>query len=68
MGTNFKKAIFDEQMQARLVGWVQKAKKKGLKGDNNGQSIQGSAQVGVEIQMEPVPEENVIVPRDEGHE
>ncbi|RYQ87929.1 hypothetical protein Ahy_B09g095448 isoform A [Arachis hypogaea] len=29
MGTHFKKAIFDEQLQVRLVGWAQKAKKKG---------------------------------------
>jgi len=74
MGTHFKKAIFDEQVQARLVGWAQKAKKKGLRGDNNGQSVQGNAQVGAGIQLGQVfrrpsaQEDNVIVPRDEGHE
>ncbi|WVZ17227.1 hypothetical protein V8G54_010209 [Vigna mungo] len=74
MGTHFKKAIFDEQVQARLVGWAQKAKKKGLRGDSNGQSAQGSAQVGAGIQLGPLfrrasaPEDNVIVPRNEGHE
>lgn len=74
MGTHFKKAIFDEQVQARLVGWAQKAKKKGLRGDSNGQSAQGSAQVGAGIQLGAVfrrasaPEENVIVPTNEGHQ
>lgn len=28
MGSSFKKAIFDEHVQAGLVGWAQKAKKK----------------------------------------
>ncbi|XP_014516020.1 MLO-like protein 1 [Vigna radiata var. radiata] len=74
MGTHFKKAIFDEQVQARLVGWAQKAKKKGLRGDSNAQSAQGSAQVGAGIQLGAVfrrasaPEENVIVPTNEGHQ
>lgn len=28
MGTRFKKVIFDEHVQAGLLGWAQKAKKK----------------------------------------
>ncbi|KAL9259591.1 MLO-like protein [Drosera capensis] len=28
MGSNFKKAIFDEHVQAGLIGWAQKAKKR----------------------------------------
>ncbi|CAJ1948684.1 unnamed protein product [Sphenostylis stenocarpa] len=73
MGTHFKKAIFDEQVQARLVGWAQKAKKKGLKGEN-GQSVQGGSHDGAGIQLGSVfrrasaPEDNVVVPRNEGHE
>lgn len=47
MGTNFKSAIFDEQVQQRLVGWAQKAKKKGLRGDNH--SGQGSSHNGGSI-------------------
>ncbi|RDX81977.1 MLO-like protein 1 [Mucuna pruriens] len=71
MGTHFKKAIFDDQVQARLVGWAQKAKKKGLRGDNS-QSGQGSSHVGAGIQLGSVfrrasaPEDNVIVPRNDG--
>ncbi|XP_075494235.1 MLO-like protein 1 isoform X1 [Primulina tabacum] len=42
MGTHFKKSIFDEHVQAGLVGWAQKAKKrKGLKA-----AIDGSTQAG----------------------
>jgi len=73
MGTNFKKAIFDEQVQARLVGWAQKVKKKGLRGEN-GESVQGSSHVSAGIQLGTVarrpsaPEESVIVPRNEGPE
>ncbi|ESW06278.1 hypothetical protein PHAVU_010G034400 [Phaseolus vulgaris] len=67
MGTHFKKAIFDDQVQARLVGWAQKAKKKGLRGDNNGQSVQGSPHVGAGIQLGPVfrkpsPPEDTVLP------
>lgn len=40
MGSSFKKAIFDEHVQAGLLGWAQKVKqKKGLKaaaGDASG--------------------------------
>lgn len=73
MGTHFKKAIFDEQVQARLVGWAQKAKKKGQRGDNS-HSGQGSSHVGAGIQLGSVfkrpsaPEDNVIVPRNDGSE
>ncbi|KAK7386235.1 hypothetical protein VNO78_26301 [Psophocarpus tetragonolobus] len=69
MGTHFKKAIFDEQVQARLVGWAQKAKKRGPRGEN---SQQGSSHAGSGIQLGSVfkrasaPEDNVIVPRNEG--
>ncbi|XP_038998326.1 MLO-like protein 1 [Hibiscus syriacus] len=31
MGSSFKKAIFEEHVQVGLIGWAQKAKKKGLK-------------------------------------
>uniref|UniRef100_A0A803L855 MLO-like protein n=1 Tax=Chenopodium quinoa TaxID=63459 RepID=A0A803L855_CHEQI len=37
MGSNFKKAIFDEHVQAGILGWREKVKKKkGLKGSVNG--------------------------------
>lgn len=73
MGTNFKNAIFDEQMQVRLAGWAQKAKKKGLRG-NNGQSGQGSShnnggsvgiQLGSAFRRAGAPENNTNVPRGE---
>ncbi|TKY68773.1 MLO protein 1 [Spatholobus suberectus] len=69
MGTHFKKAIFDEQVQARLVGWAQKAKKKGLRGDNS-QSGQGSSHAGAGIQLGPMPRkasipENNVVPKND---
>lgn len=73
MGTHFKKAIFDEQVQARLVGWAQKAKKKGQRGDNS-LSGQESSRAGAGIQLgsvfkrPSVPEDNVIVPRNDGSE
>ncbi|PIN14654.1 hypothetical protein CDL12_12720 [Handroanthus impetiginosus] len=42
MGTHFKKSIFDEHVQAGLVGWVQNAKKrKGMKA-----ALGGSTQTG----------------------
>ncbi|XP_021842834.2 MLO-like protein 1 [Spinacia oleracea] len=42
MGSNFKKAIFDEHVQANILGWRDKAKKKkGLKGSANGGSTTG---------------------------
>ncbi|XP_021762740.1 MLO-like protein 1 [Chenopodium quinoa] len=49
MGSNFKKAIFDEHVQAGILGWREKVKKKkGLKGSVNGSttgetSTEGSA-------------------------
>ncbi|KAL3616265.1 MLO-like protein 1 [Castilleja foliolosa] len=45
MGTHFKKSIFDEHVQVGLVGWAQKAKKKGLKAALGG-STGGSSTVG----------------------
>lgn len=74
MGSNFKNAIFDEQVQVRLAGWAQKAKKKGLRGNNN-QSGQGSShdnggnvgiQLGSAFRRAPsAPENNSNVPRGE---
>lgn len=32
MGSSFNRAIFDDNIQAGLVGWAQKAKNKGKKG------------------------------------
>lgn len=47
MGTYYKKAIFDEHMQAGVIDWAQKVKKKGLKADaSNGQCGQGSSHSG----------------------
>ncbi|KAK7287284.1 hypothetical protein RIF29_00492 [Crotalaria pallida] len=71
MGTHFKKAIFDEQVQARLVGWAQKAKKKGVKVDN--QPGQGSSHntAGAGVQLGSIfrrasePEDRAIVPADD---
>ncbi|KAJ9697618.1 hypothetical protein PVL29_009444 [Vitis rotundifolia] len=41
MGTHFKKAIFDEHVQAGLVGWAQKARMKTTTGNpNRGTAIQ----------------------------
>ncbi|GAB4841547.1 MLO-like protein 1 [Ancistrocladus abbreviatus] len=43
MGSNFKKVIFDEHVQAGLLGWVQKAKKKkGLRPMSNDSGQSGS--------------------------
>ncbi|KAJ1427847.1 Mlo-related protein [Sesbania bispinosa] len=72
MGTHFKKAIFDEQVQARLVGWAQKVKKKGLKGES--QSGQGSShngagngiQLGSMFRRPSIPEDNTINPINDG--
>ncbi|KAK7277422.1 hypothetical protein RIF29_18574 [Crotalaria pallida] len=50
MGTNFKKAIFDEHVQVGLVGWAQKAKKrKGLKPESQHGSGQGSSHAGIQL-------------------
>jgi len=72
MGTHFKRSIFDDQVQTRLIGWAQKAKKKGLRGDSN-QSVQGSShnggstniQLGSMFRRGPAPENNAIVPQNE---
>ncbi|XP_048235886.1 MLO-like protein 1 isoform X2 [Ricinus communis] len=45
MGSSFKKAIFDEHVQAGLVGWAQKAKRKkkaSTDGSNQASSHEGS--------------------------
>ncbi|KAL2935768.1 MLO-like protein 1 [Bienertia sinuspersici] len=44
MGSNFKKAIFDEHVQAGILGWREKVKKKkGLKGMANGTTAAGTS-------------------------
>ncbi|CAN4093289.1 unnamed protein product [Withania somnifera] len=53
MGTHFKKSIFDEHIQAGLLGWASKAKmKRGLKAatdvSNQGSSSEGST-VGLQM-------------------
>lgn len=51
MGTTFKKSIFDEHVQAGLVGWAEKVKKKkGFKGSGSGQgSSHESSKVGIQM-------------------
>ncbi|MED6183910.1 MLO-like protein 1 [Stylosanthes scabra] len=53
MGTHFKKAIFDEQLQVRLVDWAQKAKKKGPRPESshNGSSSTAANNNGNGIQL-----------------
>lgn len=47
MGTNFKKSIFDDHVQAGLIGWAQKVKgKKGLRGALGGGSTEGGSHEG----------------------
>lgn len=48
MGSSFKKVIFDEHVQAHLIGWREKAKKKrGLRaGSSEGSTTQGSSHAG----------------------
>ncbi|RZC47975.1 hypothetical protein C5167_040909 [Papaver somniferum] len=41
MGSSFNKAIFDEHVQVGLVGWAQKAKKRGLRAAAANGSTQG---------------------------
>ncbi|XP_041000107.1 MLO-like protein 1 isoform X1 [Juglans microcarpa x Juglans regia] len=74
MGSNFKKSIFDEHVQAGLVGWAQKVKKKkGLKAANN-DSGQGSShesttvgiQMGAVFRKASTPEEIQPAPGPEG--
>ncbi|XP_044470627.1 MLO-like protein 1 isoform X2 [Mangifera indica] len=51
MGTSFKKAIFDEHVQERLVGWAESVKKKkGLRAASEEVSTQASSHT--EIQLE----------------
>ncbi|OMO58709.1 Mlo-related protein [Corchorus olitorius] len=43
MGSSFKKAIFEEHVQGRLIGWAQNAKKrKALKSASEGTSLTGT--------------------------
>ncbi|XP_057953264.1 MLO-like protein 1 [Malania oleifera] len=64
MGSHFKKAIFDEHLQAGLVGWVQKAKKKGLRAAaSQATSSHGSTagiQLGRVMRKESAPVDNEI--------
>lgn len=63
MGSSFKRAIFDEHVQAGLIGWAQKVKrKKGLKPRTDGSShtsSQGSGgiQLGRLAKRASTPEE-----------
>ena len=74
MGTHFKKAIFDEHVQAGLVGWAQKAKKrKGLKPDSQpGQSSSHEgANAGIQLgsvfqKRASAPEDNASAPKPGG--
>lgn len=54
MGSNFKKAIFDEHVQAGILGWRDKVKKKkALKDAVNGSTASGTSTEGptTRIQM-----------------
>ncbi|XP_057519585.1 MLO-like protein 1 [Amaranthus tricolor] len=54
MGSSFKKAIFDEHVQAGILGWREKVKKKkGLRGSANGSTTGGTSTEGsnTRIQM-----------------
>lgn len=75
MGSNFKKAIFDEHVQVGLVSWAQKVKnKKGLKAAANNGSGQGSShesttvgiQMGAVLRKASMPEEIQPAPGSEG--
>ncbi|KAI3962208.1 hypothetical protein MKX01_030758 [Papaver californicum] len=46
MGSSFNKAIFDEHVQVGLVGWAQKAKKRGLRAAAANGSTQGGTHQG----------------------
>lgn len=71
MGTHFKKGIFHEQVQARLAGWAQKAKKKVHKADSQlgqGSSHDGDSagiQLGSNFRIPSAPDDNTIVPSDD---
>ncbi|PIA32152.1 hypothetical protein AQUCO_04500030v1 [Aquilegia coerulea] len=49
MGSSFKKAIFEEHVQVGLVGWAQKARKKGLREGDNASSHTGSSTIGIQL-------------------
>lgn len=50
MGTHFKKSIFDEHIQAGLLGWALKAKmKRGLKAATDGGSSTDGSTVGLQM-------------------
>lgn len=43
MGSNYKKAIFEENVQVGLVGWAQKVKNKRANNGNEGSSKAGTS-------------------------
>ena len=47
MGTNFKKAIFDEDIRLGLVGWAKKAKRRKASIDGSGSGT--GSDVGVQL-------------------
>lgn len=50
MGSHFKKSIFDEHIQAGLLGWASKAKmKRGLKAATDGGSSTDGSTVGLQM-------------------
>jgi mlo protein len=42
MGTHFKNVIFNEQIQERLIGWAQKAKRRASDNHNAQSSVEAS--------------------------
>ncbi|XP_042015093.1 MLO-like protein 1 [Salvia splendens] len=81
MGTNFKKSIFDDHVQAGLIGWAQKVKgKKGLRGalgggSTEGGSTEGGSSAGVQMAsafgrraatpLPPPPPQNEVQPAND---
>lgn len=43
MGTNFKRAIFDSDIHAGLVGWAQNAKRRRASSDGSGEIELGNS-------------------------
>ncbi|KAH6768270.1 Seven transmembrane MLO family protein [Perilla frutescens var. frutescens] len=67
MGSSFNKAIFDDHVQAGLVGWARKAKNKGMKKPNasvsnhQGSPLLRAEMVGIQVQS-PATEHNGTTP------
>lgn len=50
MGSSFKKAIFDEHVQAGIIGWAEKVKrKKGVRAAGGEESTQASSHAGIQL-------------------